>query len=101
MSFFWLRTLIMSFSGVIGLGALWVLSTELLRPPLGYFPVDAKEAMQFDAAATAAAKAARIGDIRGDVWAAAAVAEAAPLLFAPAGDQPSGAVQAKIQSAEY
>ena len=49
---------------------------------------------------SASARAAHIGRIRGDLWAAAAVTEAAPLLFAPAGDRPSGASQAKIESAE-
>src|SRR4051812_45717918 len=100
MSFFWLRSLVVSLAGLLGLFALWSLSTELVSSPLAYFPADSKEAVVFDAAVAASARAAHIGRIRGDLWAAAAVTEAAPLLFAPPDDRPSAASQAKIGSAE-
>ena len=96
MAIFWLRTFILSLAGLIGLGALWILYTDLISPQLAYFPADSKEAVVFDAAVAASARAAHIGRIRGDLWAAAAVTEAAPLLFAPASDRPSGASQARM-----
>ena len=100
MAIFGLRTFIISLAGLIGLAALWTLSAELVGPQLAYFPVDSKQAVVFDTAAAASAKAAHIGRIRGDLWAAAAMTEAAPLLFAPATERPSGAIQNKIESAE-
>src|SRR5205807_2609009 len=78
----------------------WILYTELISPQLAYFPTDSKEAVVFDAAVASSARAAHIGRIRGDLWASAAVTEAAPLLFSPASDRPSEASQAKIENAE-
>src|SRR6266404_5889382 len=100
MSFFWLRTSMISLSGLIGFFALWTMIAELVSPQLAYFPADSKEAVVFDAALAASTRAAHIGRVRGDLWVAAAVTEAAPLLFAPASDRPSGAFQTKIESAE-
>jgi hypothetical protein len=100
MSFFWLRTFMVSLAGLLGFFALWTLITELVRPQLAYFPADSKEAVVFDTALAASVRAAHIGSVRGDLWSAAAVAEAAPLLFAPASDRPSAAFQTKIESAE-
>ena len=92
MSFFWLRTFVFSLAGLISLFALWILSIELISPQLAYFPADSKEAVVFDAAQASSANAAHIARIHGDLWAAAAVTGAAPLLFAPATDRPSGRV---------
>lgn len=100
MSLFWLRTSAFSLAGLIGLAALWTLAAELFSPRIAYFPADSKEAVVFDAAQPSSARAAHIAGIRGDLWAAAAVTEAAPVLFTPPNDPPSGASQAKIESAE-
>jgi hypothetical protein len=82
MSFFWLRTSLSILAGVLGVAAIWTLGADMLSPRLPYFPADAKEAAIFSDARGFAVGAANIGRIRGDLWTAAAVAEAAPLLFA-------------------
>jgi hypothetical protein len=67
---------------------------------LPYFPANSAEASQFDARQPASLQAAHIGAIRGDLWAMAAITDAAPLLFAPFNTPPSAASRAKMNRAE-
>ena len=97
---FGLRVSAIMLAGVSGVFALWIIAAEVVGPALPYFPMDSKEAIVFDAAQASSVRAAHIGWIRGDLWAVAAVTEAAPLLFTPARDRPSAASQDKIKSAE-
>ena len=71
-------------AGIVGLFGVWILAAELFNPQLDYFPTDAKAAESTAAAQHASLTAAHIGVIRGGLWTAAAIAEAAPLLLAPA-----------------
>ena len=100
MSFFWLRTSSVIVAAFIGAAALWILTTEAVRPRPAYFPANSNEVVAFDASLAASASAAHIGRIRGDLWASAAVTEAAPLLFEPTGEKPSAASQTKIERAQ-
>src|SRR5882672_10822833 len=56
------------FSLVLGLQAAWLLSAELLRPSLPFFPTEL-EIQDAAAQRERAADAARIGWFRGDLWA--------------------------------
>jgi tetratricopeptide (TPR) repeat protein len=93
----WLRGLLVVLAAVIGASAIWTISIELLRPKLGYFPSTQSEADQFDVAKDAAARAAAIGVMRGDLWASAAVSAAARAMFS--GPQLGGASNASYAGA--
>jgi hypothetical protein len=64
-------------AGVLGLGGLWMLTVEIIRPTVPFFP---ENAAAIDAAASrrgAAGVAASIGLIRGELWADYAITLAA------------------------
>jgi hypothetical protein len=63
-----LRLAAASFAAILGLLALWILATELLRPPLPYFPADAAAAKAAVAFRGRAGAAALIGLVRGELW---------------------------------
>jgi hypothetical protein len=84
----------MIFAAVLGLGAVWLLSVELVRPNLPFFPDDAANV---EAAAThrgAARAAAWIGLVRGNLWSDYAMTLAPDLSAALAGDVPAASLQA-------
>jgi hypothetical protein len=56
------------FAGLLGLAAVWMLSVELIRPTLPFFPIDAAAAEATAAHRGAARAAAWVGLIRGDLW---------------------------------
>jgi hypothetical protein len=65
------RVNIMIFAGVLGLQATWLLAAELIRPT---FPGDKVTEEKAAAVRSAAAVAASLGWVRGDLWADSAVA---------------------------
>jgi hypothetical protein len=58
-----------TFGGVLGVAAMWILLVEIIRPTLPFFPGDASAAQAAATHRTAAGMAASIGLIRGDLWA--------------------------------
>ncbi len=76
-----MRTTLFGLAGLLGLAGVWLLAASLLTPRLGAFPRDAQEARWFAERRDAAATAAAIGLVRGDLRALAAVTDAAPLIF--------------------
>lgn len=77
----WLRTILIALAVLLGASAVWILTIESTRARLAYFPTNIREAEHFDRSKDPAAKAAHIGMIRGDLWAAAAITAAAHLMF--------------------
>ena len=57
------------FAGLLGLAGVWILSVEIIRPTLPFFPSDAAAAEAAAAHRSAAGVAASIGLVRGDLWA--------------------------------
>jgi hypothetical protein len=57
------------FAVVLGLQAAWLLSAELMRVPLPFFPSDKSEIEYASAQRDRAAAAAWLGWLRGDLWA--------------------------------
>jgi len=76
---FRLVTLIAAFT--IGIFAVWITAAEILHPRLVSFPGDARDAQTFAAARNWTRAAALTGMVRGELWTAAAIAEAAPFVF--------------------
>ena len=64
----WFRLGTATFAGILGLAAVWMLSVELIRPTMPFFPVDAATAEAAAAHRGAAGAAAWISLIRGDLW---------------------------------
>jgi hypothetical protein len=56
------------FAGVLGVAAVWMLLVELIRPSLPFFPDDPTSVEAAGAHRGAAAVAASIGLVRGDLW---------------------------------
>ena len=83
---------------LLGILALWILIAELTSPRLSYFPSGPIEANAMYAVRGSAATAAEIGMIRGDLWTAAAIATATPLLFGATGSSPEQASQAEVEN---
>ena len=96
--FFHFRAVVGALAAMIGILALWILIAELLCPRLPYFPSDSNEAQALYATRGAAATAAEVGMIRGDLWTVAAIANAAPLLFAATSSSPERALQAEVEN---
>jgi hypothetical protein len=63
------RLYVTIFAVVLGLQAAWLLSAELIRVPLPFFPSDKTEIEYMSAHRDRAATAAWIGWLRGDLWA--------------------------------
>src|ERR1035437_3055762 len=77
------RLCVILFAGVLGLQAAWVLSAELLRRPINFFPNDTREIESRFAQSGAAATAAEVGWLRGDLWADYALSADSILLIEP------------------
>ena len=73
------RLAVWIFVVVLVADAVWLLSAELIRPDLPYFP-NAQLAAAAAAQRTRASRAAAIGFVRGDLWTEDAIALAAPML---------------------
>jgi len=65
---------------VLCLQSIWILTPELIRQSLPYFPTDRTEINDFSEARKANATAANVAWIRGDLWVDFALAASAPLL---------------------
>ncbi len=96
--FFHFRAIVGAMAIVLGILALWVIAGEIMRPRLIYFPTDRNEAEALYAARGSAARAAEVGLVRGDLWTAAAIAGAAPLLFGATGNSPEQSSQAVVEN---
>ena len=64
-----LRRYALAFAVILGLQAIWILAAESFRQPLPYFPTGQAELNAVAAHSDTALTAARIGWIRGDLWA--------------------------------
>jgi hypothetical protein len=80
MTQFAFRLVIVFLSAVLGLQALWLLTIEVIRPQLPYFPASKAESDAAAAHRLAAGIAANVGIIRGDLWADYAITSSAELL---------------------
>jgi hypothetical protein len=69
-----LRHGLLAFAGLLGALAIWQLAAELARPSGVKFTTDAQAAASIYKLRSAAATAARIGIVRGDLWSQAAFA---------------------------
>src|SRR5713226_6809384 len=65
----WFRRAILAFAALLGLQATWILVAELTRPALPAFAPDAEAAAAAATRRSAATAAARLGWVRGDLWA--------------------------------
>lgn len=81
----------MIFAGILGLGAVWILSVELIRPALPFFPDNAASTEAAAAHRVAARAAAWIGLVRGNLWTDYATTLTPDLLM---GDVPTTSIQA-------
>jgi hypothetical protein len=75
------RMAVAAWAVLIGILALWVMTSELLRPRAIYFPTSRSEAEALSSVRDLATTAAKVGIIRGNLWTTAAVSQAASLLF--------------------
>jgi hypothetical protein len=64
----WFRLGTMIFAGLLGLGAVWILSVELIRPALPFFPDNAASTEAAAVHRDAARAAAWVGLVRGNLW---------------------------------
>jgi hypothetical protein len=71
---FWFRNNILFFASILAAQAAWLITAELSRPKLPYFPQDKASEQKVSAARFAAVSAASIGWVRGDLWTDAAIA---------------------------
>jgi hypothetical protein len=71
---FWFRNIILAFAGILAMQASWLMTAELFRPQLPYFPHDEASEQRASAARSSAVSAASIGWVRGDLWTEAAIA---------------------------
>ena len=69
-----LRVILFAFAGVLGCFAVWSLAGELLRPTGFGFPTDSQSAASIYKQRKAASIVAKVGLVRGDLWADAAFA---------------------------
>jgi len=70
-----IRICVAVFAAILGIEALWILTPELIRPAVPFFPTQTTAPNP-----KAAVIAAQIGWLRGDLWADAAVASDAEIL---------------------
>jgi len=85
-------------AALLGILASWILIVELTGPRLSYFPSTPDEANAMYAARGPALTVAEVGMVRGDLWTAAAIATATPLLFGTTGSSPEHASQAEVEN---
>jgi len=79
----WFRIGVALYALIVGVLALWILVTEIIRPAVPYFPTEARDAKAFAIGRSAALGAARFGLIRGELWTEAALTQAVPAVFDP------------------
>jgi hypothetical protein len=72
------------FAAVLGLLAVWLIATETLRANTSHFPMNSDEPAPSRTRRFAAAAAAQMGVVRGDLWADYAVTRLANLAKGPA-----------------
>lgn len=97
--FLGLRLLLGALAVLVGAGGIWTVAAQVVRPALPFFPTDSRTVQSFADARGSAAAAASIGRMRGDLATIAAVAGAAPLLFAPPDAPPGSAARTGIEAA--
>lgn len=97
MRLLWFRLFGGILAAVILASAIWIVAAELISPRRPYFPANPNEAQLWSAARAASRTAASIGLLRGDLWTAAAINEAVPMLFAA--PEPSSVSTAEVESA--
>jgi hypothetical protein len=90
----WLRLGATVFAAVLGVSAVWMLTVELIRPALPFFPEDVATARAAAAHRGAAGAAAWSGLIRGDLWTDYAMTLAPDLSGKPTGDAAAASLQA-------
>jgi hypothetical protein len=90
----WLRPGAMIYAAVLGVAAVWMLTVELIRPTLPFFPEDVATARAAAAHRGAAGAAAWIGLVRGDLWTDYAMTLAPDLSGKPTGDAAAASLQA-------
>jgi hypothetical protein len=91
----WLRMGATVYAAVLGVAAVWMLTVELSRPTLPFFPQDVATARTAATHRGAAGAAAWIGLVRGNLWTDYAMALAAPNLSGePRGDAANASLQA-------
>jgi hypothetical protein len=71
---FWFLSSLLIFAGLLAVQASWLVSAEIIRPTLPYFPQDKASEERASATGSAAVTAASIGWVRGDLWTDAAIA---------------------------
>jgi hypothetical protein len=94
-----LRKIFGLFAGLMAIFGLWILAAEMNGTRLTYFPMSAEDAAVFSSTRELSRVAALIGLVRGDLWTAAAIAEAAPFLFEVPSDQNNLDQQSNLESA--
>jgi hypothetical protein len=62
------RIATLSFAFLLATYCIWLLSADLIRPPIGRLPVDPRSAASASEPRAAASLAASIGLFRGDLW---------------------------------
>jgi hypothetical protein len=72
----WLRLVVLAFAALLGLQAVWLLLAGLIQPGIVRLPTDAAAAATAAKEQSAAAMAASLGVLRGDLWAESAFTEA-------------------------
>jgi hypothetical protein len=72
----WFRRIMLAFSGVLAIEAIWLLAAELSRPAILAFPVNAAAARVPVLHRDRAIRAAAFGIVRGDLWAERALSYA-------------------------
>jgi hypothetical protein len=80
-----LRIVLWSFAALLVVQAIWLLSVEIVRPQLPYFPADRASALMAQSKRTQAGLAAILGGARGELWVDDAVALAAGPISAISG----------------
>jgi hypothetical protein len=90
----WMRVGTRILAGILGLSSVWILSIELVRPTLPFFPNDAAAIEAAAAQQSAAQVAAWIGLIRGKLWSDYAMTMAPDLSGELAGKGPLPSLEA-------
>jgi hypothetical protein len=87
------RVAALAFALVLLAQSIWLLLAELPRPAIDRIPTDAAAAARAAESGPAAARAARFGAIRGDLWAEAAFTSAGLLWRGPSPDASTGSLE--------
>jgi predicted small integral membrane protein len=95
-SFF--RSVIFAVAILTGIFGVWILAAELISPRMSYFPANRDDAIALNAVRNAAATAAQVGIVRGDLWTAAAIARAATVMFGTTSNSTEQPSRAEIEN---